>query len=553
MSPRAAPALGLIASLLVASLPTGLAAAEIPVRSQLGVAPPVAPAARIGISAGSTAAPSLSLATSAARTPSQAAAEDILSLVARSQVLQSKVPGFVDAASRAIEAHGGALPAEYSVRIAREIGEANSIRASLFRHALANQSALYRVDMGLADGDRIDSILIAMAAALTLFDNSQFMQQQFSDDRVLRGKLNEAYPEEGVGRNFYADSVLRANSLAYRATMSGAIRFFQNNHQAIAQHVAVAGPGIRALYDFVDKSPVRSRSGGDDVFRMITDQVGVLVGRSAAESFKQAGKLKFLTSKVVGNTMGLVRWRAGKLKGDREMLAVMAETLQPGDILLEKTPFALTDKTIPGHFGHVAVYVGTVAQLRAMGALELPVVRKHLKAIESGHVVLEALRGGVVLNTLEHFMNVDDVAVLRAPNQTPDAIKNSVGLALSNFGKRYDFAFDVNTTETIVCSELAYVSYPQIDFATKQVFTSFTISPDDIAKLASGRPADPLTLALFAHKGKLAYRNGDADEAGAALYRRLLGSESKARSERRASGASGPPRPIPGPLAQRPR
>jgi hypothetical protein len=183
-----------------------------------------------------------------------------------------------------------------------------------------------------------------------------------------------------------------------------------------------------------------------------------------------------------------------------------------------------------------------------MGALELPVVRKHLGAIESGHVVLEALRGGVVLNTLERFLNVDDVAVLRAQDQTPDAIRNSVGLALSNFGKRYDFNFDVNTTETIVCSELAYVSFPQIDFVTKQVFTSFTISPDDIAKLASGRPEGPLALALFAHNGRLAYRKGDANEAGAALYRKLLGSESKARSERRASGPSGPHLPAPGPF-----
>jgi len=119
-------------------------------------------------------------------------------------------------------------------------------------------------------------------------------------------------------------------------------------------------------------------------------------------------------------------------------------------------------------------------------------------------------------------MNIDDVAVLRAQKQPPEALRDSIGLALSNFGKRYDFNFDVNTTETIVCSELVYAAYPQIDFFTKQVFTSFTISPDDIAKLAAGNPSDPLDLTLFAHDGKLAYRKG-GNGAGVALYRELVG------------------------------
>ena len=31
---------------------------------------------------------------------------------------------------------------------------------------------------------------------------------------------------------------------------------------------------------------------------------------------------------------------------------------QAGDILLEKTPFRLTDKLIPGYWGHAAVWIG---------------------------------------------------------------------------------------------------------------------------------------------------------------------------------------------------
>ncbi len=455
-------------------------------------------------------------------------AEQVISLIARSKALQDKIPSFVKEASLSIAKHKGALPATCSVRIGKAMSEANAIRAALFHYALLYRNALYRVDDGMVDGERIDSILLSMSAALTLFDNSQFMRKYFSDDNVLCNKLNEAYPEYGVGKNFYADSLLRANSLTYRTGMSDAIRFFQDNQEVIACHISKSDKSFRTLYEFVEKSPARKQLGGDDAFRQITRQIVYLLKRTASDSVHQVGKLKFVTSRIMGNTMGMVRWRAGKLKNDQEFLALMSAGLEPGDILLEKTPFALTDKTIPGHFGHAAIYIGTTDQLQAIGALDLPLTRELREQIDSGHVVLEALRGGVVLNTLEHFMNIDDVAVLRPKELSLVALRDSIGLALGNYGKSYDFNFDVNTTETIVCSELVYVAFPQIDFVTTQVFTSFTISPDDIARQASGNPSAPLELTLFAHDGKLVYRKGD-DARGIDMYLKLVGLQDEQR------------------------
>jgi hypothetical protein len=78
----------------------------------------------------------------------------------------------------------------------------------------------------------------------------------------------------------------------------------------------------------------------------------------------------------------------------------------------------------------------------------------------------------------------------------------------------------VNTTETIVCSELVYIVYPQVDFITKRVLGSFAITPDDIA-LQAGLEADPLELILFAHDGKLVFDNTHND-SGLALYNSLV-------------------------------
>lgn len=223
--------------------------------------------------------------------------------------------------------------------------------------------------------------------------------------------------------------------------------------------------------------------------------------------------------------MGIVRWRAGKLKDDAVMLKNMLAQLQPGDILIEKTPFTLTDKSIPGHFGHAAIYIGTADQLREMNALDLPIVQKNLAKINEGRGVVEALRNGVQLNKLQDFMNVDDVAILRPKNLTLADRLEAVELALGNLGKKYDFNFDVNTTDTIVCSELVYIAYPQVDFVTKNVLGSFAITPDDIALRAGATEADPLQLVLFGHDGKLVFDNGSdskLDENGLALYEKLV-------------------------------
>jgi uncharacterized protein YycO len=449
-------------------------------------------------------------------------------LIHRSLDLHEKIPPFINDAEESIRLHKGALSSTLSVRIAKSIHEADAIRTSLFPYALRYRNALYRTDESLGERDRIESIVISMAAALILYDNAQFMEDHFHDKSEIRAKLNEAYPEYGVDENFYKDSLMRANTLTYRSTMLDAIRFFEENRKTIALYIAQGDSSIRYLYDYIDHSPMRATLGGDNAFKEIADQVSILVSRTAELPLSTVEKLKFTFSKVLGNTMGMVRWRNGKLREDKAFLTDFSTQLKPGDVLLEKTPFALTDKTIPGHFGHAALYIGTYEQLRDLGALNEPFIKQHLDEIKEGKVILEALREGVVLNSVEHFMNIDDVAVLRPSHLSSDEIRGSLDLALSNYGKKYDFDFNVNTTETIVCSELVYVAYPQIDFMTKKVLTSFTISPDDIAKMASGNANAPLELTFFAHDGKKVYAKGENNE-GEKLYRTLVGIEEKYR------------------------
>ena len=77
-------------------------------------------------------------------------------------------------------------------------------------------------------------------------------------------------------------------------------------------------------------------------------------------------------SKLFGNTVGLVQTRHGKLHGNARVVKDLKSQMKPLDVLLERTPFRLTAQFIPGYFGHVAIWVGTPDEIKAMGLWDHP-------------------------------------------------------------------------------------------------------------------------------------------------------------------------------------
>lgn len=165
----------------------------------------------------------------------------------------------------------------------------------------------------------------------------------------------------------------------------------------------------------------------------------------------------------------------------------LIKEMKPLDILLEKTPFRISDHVIPGHYGHVAIWIGTEEQLKDLKVWDD--IPKDVQArIRSGHHIVEALRPGVQINTLDHFLNIDDFAVLRdvRSNITDEYRRQAILTAIRQIGKEYDFNFDVNTSIRIVCSEIAYVVFDDIEWPLEETVKRYSISPDAVAKMAVG-------------------------------------------------------------------
>lgn len=186
-----------------------------------------------------------------------------------------------------------------------------------------------------------------------------------------------------------------------------------------------------------------------------------------------------------GNVSGNIHWRKGYLYDDEEVLKKAQSSLIPMDIILEKSPFVLTDKFIPGHFGHVAIYLGTKDQLMKLGMWEHPQIIPHQAEIEAGKTILEAVRPGVRLNSLAEFLNIDEYTIIRKKDGLNSfaQISEQITRGMEQLNKQYDFNFDISTLDKIVCSELIYIVYGHVNWPTQYRLGRPTITPDDIGEI----------------------------------------------------------------------
>ncbi|MEJ2452935.1 MAG: YiiX/YebB-like N1pC/P60 family cysteine hydrolase [Candidatus Thiodiazotropha sp.] len=339
-------------------------------------------------------------------------------------------------------------------------------------------------------------ITMSLAAALTLYDNYLTAVALYREDPFLRHHINEGdtgfQVPEGELRRIAASYA----SVTNRARVRRGLIWYERHAGDLARSQI---DEERYLAELVEQSPSYAMVRR---IRPLTyaNQVIDLIGTISIDTLHslQSEGVNF-SSMVFGNMVGLVESRRGKLDARQDVLDGVADKLQAGDVLLEKTPFRLTDSFIPGHWGHAAVWVGTEAELRELELWDHPVVVAHHEQIRRGRGVVEALRSGVEMNSLEHFMNVDDLAVLHHPNLDPQARRRVILQTLRQVGKAYDFNFDAQSANRIVCSELVYHAYGDVHWPTERKLGRVVVSPDNIAQEAVGDGV--FDVALLYHDG----------------------------------------------------
>jgi hypothetical protein len=355
------------------------------------------------------------------------------------------------------------------------------------------------LSLGITPETRLKGIMLSLSSALVLYDNYLLAVSLFEGDGKLRRLLNERDPGYAVNSAELAKVTLHYDSVANRQRVRKAMKFYEKE-SARQREALENSPELGYVSTLIQQSPSYTMVRKWSPFYVVGRKLGFFgaVTSDTLAGFERQGMNLF--SMVFGNAVGLVETRKGKLYGRNELLKEVKGTLRAGDILLEKTPFRLTDKLIPGYWGHAAVWVGTEEELKELGIWSNPVVARYRDEIRSGRLVVEALRSGVEMNSLEHFFNIDSFGALRKPGFSRESRARTVIQALRQVGKPYDFNFDVESKERVYCSKLVYLTYSGVEWPTKRSLGRTTFTPDDVAVKAARDGT--LQLVTFYHDGK---------------------------------------------------
>lgn len=348
------------------------------------------------------------------------------------------------------------------------------------------------------DIERTKENLIWLTAYLNIFENYVTAYDHFFKQGKIRRILKDIYVtrEEDVPQLKRLKEVVRViNNKKYREFLRKKVIEFKQNRIALLK---LKDPQLTRLIVKVEYSPIANN--------ILTYQYPSLKLANAQDIIVRLfNKFTNFVSGLFGNMAGAVRWRHGHMYEHHWTKQYLLENLRPLDIIAEKTPFALTDLFIPGHFGHIAVWLGTEQQLRDLGMWNHPIILPLQDQIKDGNYILESVRPGSRLTSLEKFLEIDEITIMRVPNILDDYKKYEPIFkgAVDQLDKKYDFNFDVHTLEKVVCSEVIYHAFGKIQWPTAYIFGRSTISPDDVISLAfyDNSPVN-LELSIIANKDK---------------------------------------------------
>lgn len=196
----------------------------------------------------------------------------------------------------------------------------------------------------------------------------------------------------------------------------------------------------------------------------------------------------------------------------REQIAQMRRELEPGDMVVTRSNWYVSNVGLPGFWPHSELYVGSPEELEEYFAD--PKVRAHFRehtghdglvaylkaehpktwrAYElrdsdgKPHRIIEARSEGVVFNSLYQAAGADYAAAMR-PNASKVDKAEAIAEAFAHWGKPYDFNFDFLTDRKLVCTELLYKAWQPterkdgVEFELSSVMGRTTLPANELVR-----------------------------------------------------------------------
>jgi hypothetical protein len=361
-----------------------------------------------------------------------------------------------------------------------------------------------------------DSFLIGYAAMLAKYRAAMKFIEHCERNPELDKVLNDPVPELGLPAGTYAKLKFKYLNVAIATD-------FAARQVLMKTFSGDRWPELRKAI----------RSDADYIWRVGQGRGQVLTAKNALKVVQNSAQATWLPVQAgVSEWMGDTKvYRPGRSLISQAQIKQLQPKLLPGDVLLERREWYMSNIGLPGFWSHAALYLGTPEERRAFfadadtqawvkqqgeasGNLEAllqarypAAYKQSLKPQEQGHVVrvIEAISEGVSFTTLEHSADCDSLAVLR-PKLSKAEKAQALVRALHYAGRPYDFNFDFATDSELVCTELVYKAYESatgfrgLTFPLVEMLGRKVTPANEIAKqfdAQCGTPEQQFDLVIF--------------------------------------------------------
>jgi hypothetical protein len=295
----------------------------------------------------------------------------------------------------------------------------------------------------------------------------------------------------------------------------------------LAHVKALSEPDFKAL---ADRTGVNSKAARE---RLTRRGVNLFAG-NATDIFKNnfaQGVLPYQTAIAEWLSHTRVR-RQGKPLIQREQAMELLKKMEPGDILVARQNWFLSNIGLPGFWPHAELYLSSPPELAAYFDSD-PAVSKWAAGLQNGKPsfsaylvtqfpekwkayngrdfrgepvrVMEAISEGVSFTGVGHAMLTDYLGVMR-PRLSKLEKAQAILRAFQYQGRPYDFEFDFFSDAALVCSELVFKSYAPstgtrgLKLPLVEIAGRMTLPPTEFVKLLdaeNGKPDRQLDFVAF--------------------------------------------------------
>jgi hypothetical protein len=336
----------------------------------------------------------------------------------------------------------------------------------------------YRFDPSRAQRSlHLRSYLLTYAAELALYEKSTRLVRLITRNPNAVKFLDCPHPSLNLPADSFSRYREELQGNRDRARVVAGEQYLRWLAAGLHARAEAAGLGCDWLWDATQKHLAVIR--GID-----TGELNALTWDSDMEVIKREVRRHWYPAQAsVAEWMGDTRVRrAGRYLITAEQITDMLPHLAPGDLLLSRKNWYLSNVGLPGFWPHAILYIGSPEEFHA--CFEKPEVRAWVRAqsgrnesleewlqrrwpsqwlqFQAGEEdepfrVIEGISEGVVLNTLPHACG-DYLAALR-PRLDVVAKAQAIAEAFGHLGKPYDYNFDFATDHALVCTELVWRSY----------------------------------------------------------------------------------------------